>query len=53
MIWLFALRADGGIFEWGVVNEVDLPPIVPLACRVRVLTKIFAKIPLFYSLILH
>jgi len=29
----------------GVVNEEDLPPIIPLPCPIRVLTLVFAKIP--------
>lgn len=53
MIWLFALQADGGIFEWRVVNKEDLHPIIPLPCPIRFLTKVFAKIPWFYPLILR
>jgi len=37
----------------GVVNEEDLPPIIPLPYPIRVLEKFFAKNPFFYPLILH
>ena len=37
----------------GVVNEEDLPPIIPLHCPIRVLTKVFAIVHFFYPLFLH
>jgi len=37
----------------GVVDEEDLPPIIPLPCPIRVLTKVFATVPCFYPLFLH
>ena len=37
----------------GVVNEDNLPPVIPLLCLIQVLAKVFSKITFFYPLILH